>query len=90
MAYEGQNEPFGEPGTGHFYGDNNFVLLGLVVEKISGGSLKKFLKDSIIRPLDMQHTFFITDVNLDQNIPAGLSDGYIYLSEEILNFMTAG
>jgi D-alanyl-D-alanine carboxypeptidase len=48
------------PGEGFLYCNTNTVLLGLVVEKISGQSLPDYIRDHITTPLGMSHTSFPT------------------------------
>jgi D-alanyl-D-alanine carboxypeptidase len=48
------------PGQGYEYSNTNTVLLGLVVEKLSGQTLPDYIKDHILTPLGMNHTNFPT------------------------------
>lgn len=48
------------PGEGFLYCNTNTVLLGLVVEKVSGQSLPDYIHDHITQPLGMSHTSFPT------------------------------
>ena len=48
------------PGQGFQYSNTNTVLLGLVVEKISGQSLPDYIRDHITVPLALSHTSFPT------------------------------
>ena len=50
-----------QPGEGFLYCNTNTVLLGLVVEKISGQTLPDYIRDHITTPLGMSHTSFPTD-----------------------------
>ncbi len=50
--------PRHEPGTHYGYSCLNFILLGLVVEQVSGERLDVFCEDRIFRPLGMRHTRF--------------------------------
>jgi D-alanyl-D-alanine carboxypeptidase len=49
------------PGQGFQYCNTNTVLLGLVVEKVSGQPLRDYVRDHIANPLSMSHTTFPTD-----------------------------
>jgi D-alanyl-D-alanine carboxypeptidase len=49
------------PGEGFLYCNTNYVLLGLVVEKVGGQPLGDFIKDHILTPLGMGHTSFPSD-----------------------------
>lgn len=40
-----------DPGTAHLYSDLGFILLGIIIEKISGESLDEYWKKKIIKPL---------------------------------------
>jgi CubicO group peptidase (beta-lactamase class C family) len=42
------------------YANTNTVLLGLVVEKVSGQQLADYIGEHILAPLDMNHTIFPT------------------------------
>jgi D-alanyl-D-alanine carboxypeptidase len=48
------------PGEGFEYCNTNTVLLGLVVEKVSGQPLHSYINDHIVAPLGMSHTSFPT------------------------------
>ncbi len=47
-----------KPGTSYRYSDINFILLGLVVEKVSGSGLDEFCAREIFAPLQMNDTSF--------------------------------
>lgn len=47
------------PGTFFRYSDINYVLLGLLVEKVSGMPQERFARERIFRPLGMQDTGYL-------------------------------
>ncbi len=49
------------PGEGFDYCNTNTILLGLVVQKVSGQPLNSYIQDHILAPLGMGHTSFPTD-----------------------------
>jgi D-alanyl-D-alanine carboxypeptidase len=48
--------PLFAPGTDFDYSNTNTVLLGLVIEKVTGQSLAAYLKQRILKPLGLKHT----------------------------------
>ncbi len=59
-----------EPGTNTIYSDWDFVLMALIVERITGMPLNWFLEDEVFGPLGMSDTGFRPDPNLRQRIAA--------------------
>jgi D-alanyl-D-alanine carboxypeptidase len=53
-----------EPGTKWQYSNTNFVIAGLIVEKVSGGKLMDFLGEHIFRPLGMTSVWNSDEVKL--------------------------
>ncbi|MBB5059043.1 SSS family transporter [Granulicella aggregans] len=47
------------PGTHFEYSDINFIVLGALVEKLSGETLDVYASDHIFKPLKMEHTRFL-------------------------------
>ena len=58
-----REKPEAPPGMKTIYSDLNFILLGEVVEQISGASLNRVCRDKIFRPLGLRATDFI-DISL--------------------------
>jgi len=52
------HEPQFPPGTQTVYTDSNYVLLGLIIEKATGKSARRVIKESVIKPLGLGHTYF--------------------------------
>ena len=47
------------PGEKHLYSDLGFILLGEVVERLSGMPLDRFCEDEIFAPMGLDSTFFV-------------------------------
>jgi len=47
-----------EPGTQFDYSNSNYIVLGLVIERITGRSYGRFLEKKILKPLKMRRTRF--------------------------------
>ena len=52
-----------EPDTEFEYSNSNYFLLARIVEKVSGKNYYDYLREKIINPLGMKHTFFIDEVD---------------------------
>lgn len=65
-----------EPGTAYSYSNSNYVLLGMIIEKVSGMSYEEYLKEKIIIPLELKNTGF-TYINPGSlNLARGYQSGY--------------
>lgn len=51
-----------EPGTKYSYSNTGYILLGRVVEKVSGESFGAFLTRRILQPLGLAHTVYEPDL----------------------------
>lgn len=47
-----------EPGDGRHYSDLGFMLLGDIIERVSGQPIDRFLQQELYRPLDLRNTAF--------------------------------
>jgi CubicO group peptidase (beta-lactamase class C family) len=47
-----------EPGTKTIYSDVDYILLGFIVEKVSGQRLDEYLKENYYKPLGLNHVTF--------------------------------
>ncbi len=52
------------PGDQYTYSNSNYFLLGIIVRRVSGRSLRQFAEEAIFNPLGMTHTQFRDDVNI--------------------------
>jgi len=55
-----------EPGSRYSYSNTGFILLGRVVEKVSGEPFGEFLSRRILKPLGMEHTAYEPDLTDDR------------------------
>lgn len=54
------------PGEKYLYATINYDVLGLVIEKVSGNSFEQYIKDDILDPLGLEHTYlFRNEFNQD-------------------------
>ncbi|MBQ8859757.1 MAG: serine hydrolase [Ruminococcus sp.] len=50
------------PGTSYSYSNANFLLLSIIVEKVSGMTYPDFVKENIFAPLNMTHSGFYEEL----------------------------
>jgi D-alanyl-D-alanine carboxypeptidase len=66
--------PLFAPGSVWYYSNTNFILLGLIVERITGRPLGDELRDRIFTPLRLVHTAFPT---VSASMPTPFAHGYL-------------
>lgn len=49
-------KPHFAPGEGYHYSDTEYILLGLIIEQLTGQALHDVFIERIFKPLDMRHT----------------------------------
>ncbi|WP_380283649.1 serine hydrolase domain-containing protein [Kitasatospora purpeofusca] len=72
LAYGYRHENEFAPGSQFQYSNSNYILLGLLVEHVSGRSLEDFVRDRITGPSGLRHTLFPHGTEL----PAPYAHGY--------------
>lgn len=50
--------PYFSPGSSFAYSNTNYLIAGYIQEQVTGRPLQALLRDSIIQPLGLQHTFY--------------------------------
>ncbi|MEO1055581.1 MAG: serine hydrolase domain-containing protein [Actinomycetota bacterium] len=65
------NDPDFAPGEELFYSNTNTVLLGQVIEQVTGQPIQEVLQQQIIEPLGLTGTLFPTDSSIPDPHPRG-------------------
>lgn len=83
------------PGNGHHYSNTNYLLLGLIIEKITDKSLEKVYREFIFEPLKLENTFFVPYENTPENLITGFDRDVIpfgthKITPEETSFATLG
>ena len=81
LAIAFAHKPNTPPNTTYEYNNTNYLLLGLIVEKITGKPLAQAMKDRLFDPLHLEHTFL--PAGSDNTLPNPYSHGYLYGSASV-------
>jgi CubicO group peptidase (beta-lactamase class C family) len=79
------------PGTKHLYSNTGYTLLGEVVKRVSGKTLREFTTENIFQPLGMKNTHFRDDhAEIIKNIAYGYEPAKDTFRLSVTNFDTVG
>lgn len=67
------HEPYFAPGQGFHYSNTNYVVLGMIVEKVTGRKISREIEQKILKPLGLDDTSFPSSAIL----PDPSSRGYV-------------
>lgn len=84
LADKSRSKPSGEPGEGHYYADTNYVLLGMIVERVSGRPFKQQVAETLLAPLGMSSTYFYSSyLGKDAHPPSSTVQGYLLATDQL-------
>jgi len=84
LADKDRSPPAGLPGTGHFYSDTNYILLGMIVERTSGRPFKEYVRETLLEPLGMKSTYFYSDyLGKNARPPVAPVQGYLVSTKDL-------
>jgi D-alanyl-D-alanine carboxypeptidase len=88
LAIAFAHAPYFKPGASYHYSNTNYLLLGVLLEKLTGMPLAKVYQQLIFEPLGMRHTSF--PELADARLPLPHPTGYLYgTSVQSLNVLLA-
>lgn len=61
--------PLFEPGSDFSYSNSNYLLLTLIIEQVSGRSYGAFLRQEILQPLALEHTWYDLSPTVQEELP---------------------
>ena len=73
LSYAYGRDAYFAVGSGCQYSNTNYILLGMIIEKVSGLHFSVFFKQRIFDPFGLSFTSF----NINDPVPKGLARGYI-------------
>jgi D-alanyl-D-alanine carboxypeptidase len=71
-----------QPGTAQKYTNTSYVTAGLIVEKVTGRSYTRNLRERITGPLGLCHTYYPED---DPGLPDAAARGYLDVDGELVD-----
>ncbi|MFB7369679.1 serine hydrolase domain-containing protein [Streptomyces sp. NPDC056222] len=74
LAYGYRHKNTFAPGAQFQYSNSNLILLGLVVEKVSGHRLVDFIDKRVLRPADLRHTMLPDGSEFPEPHPRGYTN----------------
>lgn len=69
------------PGAMYNYSNAGYVILGKIIERVSGKTYCQFIRDEILDPMGMNSSYMPESGN-DQQLPQPFASGYVQLPEE--------
>jgi D-alanyl-D-alanine carboxypeptidase len=70
-----KNPPYFDPGKSFYYSNTNTVLIGLIIEKLTGNSLADEIKKRIIIPLGLKNTYVPSNNLMEGDYSHGFNSG---------------
>jgi D-alanyl-D-alanine carboxypeptidase len=67
------------PGAAWSYSNTNYILLGQIIRRVTGRSWDREVRDRIVRPLGLRHTFA---PGTDPELPDPHASAYLFLDRE--------
>jgi D-alanyl-D-alanine carboxypeptidase len=71
-----------QPGTAQKYTNTSYVTAGMLVEKVTGRSYARNLRDRITGPLNLRHTYYPGD---DPFLPNPAARGYLAVGDDLVD-----
>lgn len=66
-------------GEYHLYSNTNYFLLGIIIERVSGISLHKYIRENIFLPLGMKQTYFSDEKTVTNEVKNYGKNGNVFL-----------
>lgn len=70
------NQPYFAPGQGWRFTGTDYILLGMVIEKVTGQSVDDLMSQELIKPLNLSSTYYSNQAYSDAEL-ANMVHGYV-------------
>ncbi|MEU6654455.1 serine hydrolase domain-containing protein [Streptomyces sp. NPDC046900] len=77
LAEAFRHAPYFAPGTAGHYSNTNYIVLGMLIQKVTGKSTEQEITDRLIKPLGLHHTSF---PGSSVRIPGPHAHGYLRMN----------
>jgi CubicO group peptidase (beta-lactamase class C family) len=67
----GKMDLINEPGTQFYYSSMNYILLGAILEQVSGRSFSQLIQEKIAKPLKLKNTGFSDNDYIEKHVAKG-------------------
>jgi D-alanyl-D-alanine carboxypeptidase len=67
-------EPYAAPGATFHYSNTGYLLLGMIIERVTGAQVSAELRSRLLDPLGLSSTFFAIEEGLDGEVAAPWAD----------------
>jgi D-alanyl-D-alanine carboxypeptidase len=75
IAYVLKKKPLFPAGQGYNYSDTNYILVGMIIEKVTGRSLYELIDEKILKPFKLERTIPSNALTLPEMSNGYLDDG---------------
>lgn len=58
IAYAATLPPLNAVGAAHHYSNTNYVILGVIAERIGGAPIQTLIRKNLLEPIGLEHTYF--------------------------------
>ncbi|MDY8137879.1 serine hydrolase [Aquimarina sp. 2201CG5-10] len=81
-----KNEPMDfDPGEEWRYNNSGYIILGFIIEKVSGQTYEDFVEQNIFKPLQMQDSFYGSKSEIIKNRASGYQTHGNYINADYLS-----
>jgi D-alanyl-D-alanine carboxypeptidase len=74
VAMGAKHNPYFAPGMGWHYSNTNYILLGMIAEKAGGGKASALIRQRVLVPAGLHHTFFEGEETLNGTLATGYDE----------------
>ena len=61
-------EPYGLPGVQFHYSNTNYILLGMIIKKVTGMEVSNILRNYFLEPANLNNTFLMIEEDINRTI----------------------